>query len=442
MLFRALIVDFDKQFIVLMTQNLMRMYEVNPLHVSNAHEAISLFKTGQTFDVIISKDKLGEELTTQMLVAELYEKQSKTYLFIIGDTPQIAQNLISFPGKFRIEEFNRTLIKSLGLTSEQLKDAKLSDYVPIPIKSFYFIKIPCCDIYIKLRKKDENQFIKRFLMGESFDPNIIKRYEEQGLGEMYLQKENKEIFFNQLMKCNSDQNSLETGIVVASHKYELQKEILNKCGVNEVTMAMASIYIKELQEIAFQKKKLGIFLKDLSNKETSYGYKNVQLICFLAALTLPKVDIGKGKFFENAMEKISAAAFLHDLLLLDDSHIAINSKLELQAANLDEKTSGLVLNHADLMANIIQSQNCFPSEVEIIVRQHHGAPLGIGFVETGNISLGAHTILFIVLEEFSRQILCLEQNKSEMGEIFNSVYQKYNMPSYKKVIDALKVSLV
>lgn len=438
MLFRALIVDSEEKIVALLAHNLMSEFEADVAQVSTAAEALTLIKNERHFDLIITRDKIGDESTAQLLVAELYETPKKRYIFVIGNTNVVYKDLVLIPEKFRIEEFNRALVKTLGLSKEQLKEAKLPDYIAIPIKSFYFITSSCCDIYIKLKRKDEDQYIKRLFAGDNFDQNTIKRYEEQGLNELFIKKENREAFLNLLLQSSTPPVSTDVSIATSSKKYELQKDILNMFGLNDETMGMANSFIKEMLGVALKNKKLGPLLKELLSKEGSYAFKHSQLICFFSALILPKLDIGKGKFFAAAMEKMSFAAFFHDLLLMDDSYHTINSKLTLYEAKLDDKARELVMNHPNLMATMIQSQSGVPTDVDHIIRQHHGVSHGVGFVEMPNVNIGPYAILFVVLEDFSDKILNFEKEKSNVQDIFKSLYAKYSLPTYKKIVDALK----
>ena len=442
MLLRALIVDSDEKLVALMTNNLINEFEAGVARVSSANEALLLLKNEPHFDIIITRDKIGDENTTQILASKLYENKRKYFLFVIGNTASVFKDLVMIPEKFRIEDFNRTLIKTLGITKNQMKTAKLPDYLAIPIKSFYFINSACCDIYIKLKRKEEDQYIKRLFAGDNFDQSTIKRYEEQGLTELFIEKENRKIFLNVMINSSTRSDSSSTSSPISgSQKYALKKELLNKFGLSEEIMELANISIKEMQGKALKNKKFGALLKELLKKEESYAYQNAQLICFLSALVLPKVEMGKGKLFESAMEKMCYVAFFHDLLLINDELGSIKSKLSLHEAKLDDKTKELVLNHANLMATMFQSQSGLPRDIDQIIRQHHGVFNGVGFFEMPNINIGPYAILFIVLEDFSEKILHFQRYKNGLKEIFNLLYEKYSMPSYKKILDALKSGL-
>lgn len=437
MLFRALIVDNNEAFVASMAHNLMTEFEADVVHVSNGKEALNLIKNEHTFDVIITRDKVGDENSALLIASELYEGDKKRFIFVIGSTLVVYKNLVIIDAKFRIEEFNRAIIKTLGLTREQLRSAKLPDYIAIPLKSFYFINSICCDVYIKLKRKNEDQYVKRILAGENLDRPTIERYELQGLNEFFIKKENREAFLNLLMGIGENDQPL-----YISKKYELQKELLEKFGLNEETMQLAQGYINEMKGQVFKNAKFGSLLKELLNNEGSYAYKHSQLICFFAGLVLPRLEIGKGKFFEVAMSKICYAAFFHDLLLKDDQHIKIYSKLGIYEMKLDDKSKDQVMNHANLMATMIQSQPNMPQDLDTIIRHHHGVPHGVGFAEVPNININPYAILFIVLEDFADRILHFDKNKRSIKEMFTDMNDKYSMPTYKKIIEALKMGTI
>ena len=78
-----------------------------------------------------------------------------------------------------------------------------------------------------------------------------------------------------------------------------------------------------------------------------------------------------------------------------------------------------------------------PQGVDLIVKQHHGQTNGIGFPEKLSSGISPLAIFFIVMEHFSSLILeCKDKIQFEI--IFDELYKKHTLPSYRKVVDILR----
>ena len=119
----------------------------------------------------------------------------------------------------------------------------------------------------------------------------------------------------------------------------------------------------------------------------------------------------------------------------------IISNLKKNQAKLNDKDKETVMEHAHKMATFIHDMKQAPRGAEQIIREHHGMRNGIGYAEVYTSSLGAMSIMFIVLEDFVTSLLDFKEKGMTIKEILEDMQVRYTLPSYKKIITALSEAL-
>lgn len=452
-MFKALLVEVDEKMIGQLAVSLMNEFGADVVNVSCAADAKKLMDGGKDFDLFIVKVEIGDEKSATEVLNYLYDHGRERAVYVLGKLDGVSKNAQCFEDNFRVEELIREVVKTFNITKEQISEVKLPDYVPIPIKSFYSLKTTCCDIYIKLKRKDEDQFIKRILSGDMFDQEAIKRYENSGVNELYIKKDFRGAFYNLLLsqtatnlksasveKINPEDINSKL-MAVTEQSYNVGQDLLIQVGINEQTVKLAQMAIKAMITSVSRNKKLGPLLKELLSRPGSFAFKHSQLISILAAAVLPKLELGRGNQFEASLEKMVFVSFFHDLLLKEDRLASLQNKIQLYEARLSDSEKDLVVNHANRMATMTQGLSHVPTGADIIIRQHHGVSNGVGFADGPVASISPHAIVFVVLESFANMLLNFNPNQQKISDLVDSLYQTYSIPSYRKIVDAIKKTL-
>lgn len=388
----------------------------------------------------------NEEETAKMVLNYIYDNELTCKVLVLGQFEAAGFEYSHLPERFKLSDFSTTVRKTLGLTLENLKELKLGDYVPIDIENFYVMNKAPCDTYIKLARSTGDQYVKRIHMGDEFDKEAIQKYESQGVKELYVPTEQKGHFLEAQLKqylgSILDVSKPEPVLVeLRSDAYDINKTLINNTGVTEQMILMSQASIKAMAQSVVQNKKLGGLLKNILNNKGSFAYKHSYLISVFSSAVMPKLEWSEKRQFEANVERITFAAFFHDILLTEEKHIRIRNKLDLYQAKLEDKEKDLVLEHAHNMATFIHEMKHAPNGAEQIIREHHGMRNGIGFAEVYTSSLGAMSIMFIVLEDFVSSLLDFKEKGLTIKDILDNMNETYQLPSYKKIIKALQEAL-
>lgn len=374
----------------------------------------------------------------------LYDLSRETAVIIIGDYDSSFQNFECISDRLRLEELNRVVFKRLKLKKEDFSHIKLPDYVAIPIKDLLALTQVPCDLFIKLNRKEGEDYLKRFKEGDDFSIEDIKTYQNAGVNYLYVRKDERDTFYQGLTKESLlkikelPTAEVDEKIKINSSIFQASSLFMRELGITEGTLHMVETSLKTIQYMVTQESKIGIFLKKLLQSQESYSFKRSALISALSYQVLPQMDWGSGDQIQQIFMKIHTVSFYHDLGLEEESHLKVLFKDQFDEMNkFTSKERDLILNHAQKMATLMQGIPKLPQGVDLIVKQHHGQSNGIGFPEKLSSGISPLAIFFIVMEHFAALLLD-SKDKIQFEPIFDELYKKHTLPSYRKVVDVLK----
>jgi hypothetical protein len=435
------IVASNAQVSALLCQNFEENFGAEVDMFNSSKKLIDEINTGTVYSGVVAQSVNDEDQIAHNLLNFFYDHSQKTPLIIIGEFEHAFKNYALVSSKFRVEEINRLILKGLNLKKEDFKYLKLPDYIAYPIHYFYLMKEAPCDIYIKLNKKDGEEFVKRLNVLEAFSKDDLQKYEDHGLLEFYVLKEDSEKFLN-FMLANSVNElksaSSDDKLNIIQDAFVISSDLLNKSGITTQAKVLADATISQIVAQVSRTDKLGELLRKILSDPHSFSFKRSYLISLLASAILPKLDWVNGEQQQIILTKISMVSFYHDIYLDDEIFLRIMTNAEYKKVekNLVGREKELILNHANKAALLLQSYPKLPVGVDLIVKQHHGVTNGVGFTEAYSSSLAPLSILFIVLEEYAHQILICE-DKLNLAVINEHMLKKFTQPSYKKIVNEL-----
>lgn len=362
-------------------------------------------------------------------------------MLVIGDFEHTLKQYTVLSSKIRVEEINRLVLKTLGLKKDDFKYLKLPDYVPYPIAYFYLMKSAPCDIYIKIPKKEGDEYLKRLRVTEVFNKIDLFKYEDLGLKEFYILKDDCQLFLNSMLLQSLEEvkhATNENKVEVLEQTFNISADLVKTVGITPQAKIIADQTIVHIATSVAKADKLSEMLNRILDDEMSFSYKRSYLISLLASTILPKLDWVSGEQQNNMLLKLTMVSYFHDIYLSEEKFLKVMSNEDFKKIEKDliGSEKELILNHANRAALLLQNYPKLPQGVDMIVKQHHGVTNGVGFSESYSSSLSPMTILFIVLEEYAHRIL-INENKLDLEFINHYMLGKFTQPSYKKIVNEL-----
>lgn len=431
----------------LIKKNLEREFDAKITLIRSGFEAVEIIKKGEYFDLCVARnqsestnDKAIEQIAG-LVLNSLYDNSLKTPLIVIGEFEHTLKKYAMVSDQLRIEELNRLVLKALNLKREEFSHLKMPDYIPYPTTHFYLMTLCPCDVFIKLTKRAGDEYVKRLHFGESFTKDDLKKYEDLGLKEFFVLKEERELFMNGLLtqSLKNLRGNYEPmkAVEVAADSFTISGDLIKSLGITPTCVAMVDQTILHMRNQITKSDKLGLLLKKLLDNKMSYSYRRSYMINLVSFTLLPKMEWGSSEQQQMLLEKISMVSFFHDIYLEEDAHLKIMNRDELKKVALSPKERDLVLNHANRAALLIQSYPKLPQGIDLIIKQHHGVSNGVGFPEVLTVNISPMAIFFVVVEDFVTQVL-EHQDLTQLPAIIATLKLKYTLPTYRKILTEIE----
>jgi hypothetical protein len=440
---KILLVEPNESVGDLIAKNLEREFGAKIIYLKTGANAVELLKKGEYFDLCVVRNCSLETVASPaehiavLVINALYDGSLKSPLIVIGDFEHTYKKYAMISDRLRIEELNRLVLKALNLKKEEFDHLKLPDYIPFPIKYFYLMSLSPCEVFIKLTKKSGDEFVKRLHFGESFTKSDLKKYEDLGLIEFYILKEERELFMNGLLTQSLSNlrapHSIDEAVVMTGDSFVISSELIKSLGITSTCVVMVDQTVMQMRTQISKADKLGALLRKLLENQLTYSYKRSYLICLISYSLLPKMDWGGSEQIPSLLEKISMVAFFHDIYLDDENLLKIMDNEALKKAKLVSRDRDTVLNHANKAALLAQTYPRLPQGVDIIIKQHHGVSNGVGFPEGLTSVISPMAIFFIVVEDFVTCIL-EQEDLTSFSTILKYLKQRYTLSAYRKIV--------
>jgi HD-GYP domain-containing protein (c-di-GMP phosphodiesterase class II) len=414
---------------------------------ASAEETTSFLEILPDVGVIICEAQIGSEKTACDFIAYIKKKELEMPLIVLGKTDIEESDKIKIvkdPNDWKLVASYVSKYLHV-LTEEESTDGGDIEFTPIPVKYFLLMSNMMCDVYIRLKKKGEYQYIKRIHKDDNFDNATIEKYISQGLTDFYIPKDYKENFMNFVSnklvgKLESDKISVEDKVNVNAHSFEMATEEIKQMGFTTANVQLAEATIKSMQKVFEKSPKINSLFNAILSSKGSYAFQHSQLTSIICSQIVENSKWGS----EVQKEKLSFIAFFHDISLAEKPDLMrIHTEKELTNAALSEQDKALVLEHALESAKMIQSFPQLPMGADIIIKQHHGSLDGRGFVTNFSSQLSPLAQVFLVAEDFSRIVIEKKESgdKLVVKDILEDMLNLYDKEALRKVVRTLWKSL-
>ncbi|MBT6326099.1 MAG: hypothetical protein HOJ35_09020 [Bdellovibrionales bacterium] len=431
----------------LLELNLVTYLNAEIINRENADDVIQLLDILPNIELIICQNNVQNEATAIKLIQYLKDKKLPTCIIVMGELADQYfdnDNIINIINPHNWEEVVDTSSKILGIELEALTQNIGVQYVPIPIEYFAPLTESCCDIFVKIKKGPTYfQFIKRVQAHKKIDQEMLLRYQGNGVTHLYIQKEMQKILSNYISNhltasLEQQNQSLDDEIETLHQSYQISKRELLNIGITSSSIQLTDAFINTIQQQFNKKSKIAPLFIKVINSPTSYLYQLCHLTCLLSFEILEKLNLTDNE----DRKKIAYAVYFSDISLLNHQELCkINSAIELERQSLDEDLFYKVYNHALIAARFIRKYPNAPLNVDEIIKEHHGSYTGKGFQKGPFEKLLPLSRVYIIAEACARKILQYKEHKQELKPIYPELCQKFNHPSFNKVLKALNAYL-
>ena len=445
---QIIIVHDNESFRELLSLNLSTYVGATIVPRKDAAETTALLSILPDIDIIVCSSKIGEEPTAQIILDFLRESLMEVALIVVGEAPVHQEGeLVHIKDTQDWENIVKVCAKIIGVTPESVEKKPRPAYIPINLENFYMIDRTPCEIYIRIKKSaDDYQFVKRFHGGDTFNKQVIKRYEEQGLKHFYVHKDflkNFTNFVSDHLVLRLDQTPIEAPELIdamgESFDY-VSKEIL-KFGFTSATLQLTESIIGKMVQTVEKSPEMSGLLHRIINSKSSYLYQHAHMTSVVASECLKELGIGK----KEAYSKLAYAAFFQNISLVDRDDLAkISSYEELEAANLNEADWDMVFNHALEASLLIQKNPDAPLGVDEIIKTHHGSINGKGYTKANLDALPGLSRIFVLAADFAKHFLDHREKQKdgkELVPVIKILFEKYQGDEAEKVLKIIEQTL-
>lgn len=404
----------------------------------NADEAIALLNILPTINLIITQASVDGEPTALKIYQYLMEKELSIPLIVMGEVPELKNKVLCLREPIEWEVMVKHAANLLGINEKKLQEKIKPEFTRIPTSYFYEIERTPCEVYIRIKKSpSEYQFVKRIHSKDIFNLEIIKKYESQGLRDFWVPTDYQQYFVN--FVTNSLVTKLESNldvlkrVQVNSNAFSIVSDQIRRFGLDTTMVELSDSSIKSMVKSVNESPVLADLLKMLFTSKISYAYQHAHLISVIGNFILSKQSWYKPKH----LDILSFAAFFSDITLKSLEQSKINSQEELENSNLDIEEKEQVLIHAKNAVKILKNHPRFDDYLEMVITQHHGTTNGIGFSDNPGEELHPLSKVFIIADAFVKAMLDPDAPKNKL-DILTILYEKYQNPSYQKIIKVLE----
>jgi len=302
------------------------------------------------------------------------------------------------------------------------------EYINIKFDFFDYIDNVPCDIFIRL---SSGKTLKLFSANEAKDVDRIKAYQEKGLKEFYIQKDDfykhSKTFFNE----DVIEKALEiTPTVIADQYLAVIQEMTSDIGIDETTLKTAVRLEEEiLKQSSSEKVVKGLFDR-FAKQQGNFLYSHSYLTAVMCLQFAKKMDWGT----KEIQKKLYMAAIFHDLGYQNPRSVFYeNSDLD-GLEKLPEKVRVDILNHVPVIIERLKKMKNIPEDVINIIKYHHGGlgeqsyPLKMHATE-----LALLPCVFILCHEFVKNLFKVSFRKDKIPEALSKTINKYNSGKFKSL---------
>jgi HD-GYP domain-containing protein (c-di-GMP phosphodiesterase class II) len=280
------------------------------------------------------------------------------------------------------------------------------------------------DVFISL---SPDKFVKISDENPNTQPGneILNHYLNKKIEYVYIDRAQ----FTALIKSYRDNivnfHNPDEKIELAGHIFHLSLNCLNAMGINQFQIELTNGIVEEtINELNKEKSIIEKFKKIYDSE--GYIVAHSMLLVHIASAILKKSPLNHFV----SMKKISMAAFLHDMSLIDDELALFESDIQSSKSNPDRVK---LLAHPINSGNLLTSHTELFDETRKIIVEHHEKPDGTGYPKgTHGNHLFILSALFILSHDITLHLIKNNYKSDQLRHFLISNKEYYSVGHFEK----------
>lgn len=294
------------------------------------------------------------------------------------------------------------------------------------------------DIFIRL---SESKYVKLFKEGDHFEASDKEKYTaRKGIDYLYLRKANTQEF---IQKYNADlqktlakahKMNIEEVAKVNNTIHETVQELGKRVGFTRDVQVLARTQVRMTMKSMGKSPSLSQILDRLKAFEGRYIASHSTMVAYMACAVASQMEWGS----EGTFHKLTLAAFLHDVTLENHRLAQCNTLAEAEAGGFSKEELADFRVHTVKAAEIANTFQEVPADVDVIIAQHHERPDGTGFPRRLNATyIAPLAVVFIVAHDLA-QFAIAKGPGFKVGEFLLTARDRFKSTQFRKVLDSLE----
>lgn len=407
--------------------------------ISNIDEALKEVSLGD-YDLMIVRNKTKDsEQNTEKFIGALSSGGIATSVISIGEVSIESDHLIGHvEDKFNVS----TLIELMKAHFDNSED---QSYIRMEIDVINLLEKSTQELFSRLKRPGKpDQYVLKVKPGESIEE--VRKVEEKGFKNLFIKKEERLAFTNDLVsqvekRINLDYANYEEVILAGEQVYRVSRKLISSLGPNEMSYRLINCLAEEMiVNLKKSKNKLDQFISACLIHPTSYSFKHLNLISIFGYMAAPYIEMMEEKR-EQYLKDFIYAAYFHDIILEKEGMAEIHTKQDWVNCEFSDKEKNLIRDHAKLASELLEKFPGSSKDAIRLVREHHGVPNGVGFVDRKVGTLDESSIFFDSLHDFVELFINFQADGS-MEKIFAKLEDGYHLSVYKSYAALIKNGIV
>ncbi|MCB9063156.1 MAG: hypothetical protein H6622_16650 [Halobacteriovoraceae bacterium] len=380
------------------------------------------------------EDELGSTLNKFMSSQDL-----DTPIIYIGEGKFERDKSYNLKSWSNVKVLVHTASKALNVKIVDQKEKYSSGIKNIDLDILKGLKNCPISLFMRVEGRGSQfEFVKLYDKEQIYNPDIVSSLEKKGVSEIYIKAPDYIPLINFITESfikslNTDSLTLIEKLELSDNASNFIRDIVLSFGVTEEVLKLSDAVAKNFITFCRNTPSLKKMFQILSNPSNVTLSSRAQFISTMGIQYLIKENKWNN---ENFFIKFAYAAYLHDLLIPNTKHHFIDSDEKLEASHLSGKEEKLILQHANLMSDYVNTSGMFPSEVSTIIKQHHGSKNGIGFDYANPEGIHPFSQIFIVIESLCNLTFSQKNNAELLPEkLFEQIKKDLIHQKYQEIID-------
>lgn len=384
------------------------------------HQSLEEFKSMLTlFDSIdiLIVDEPSDQALFSNLVHEVQAKKNQIRKIIFLSNSSVQIDGVKTFAVQEVETFLTELKKMINPDSDIL-----SGYISIPIDSLVHFNVLPFDLYVKI---GDDKFVKRIPAHEEIDDQTFASFIQRGVSDLYFERKYNRDFSlmlinNMINSVEKEYDKIDEKLIATNNVLHTTHQIVSKLGFKpKIVEVCESVMNQILDDVSGGKDSFAKFLLQLrTQSELSISYSLMELTSFTATQILNEIEKNTP---EDKVRRLIFASMFCDYSLKDPNQVHIRTQE--QMAKLSATEQKQINEHALRSSELLMSYQNAPIEALAIIKQHHGSATGIGFPGEISPKILPLSMIFVVAQEISYQILM--QNYRPPIEILSELKHKF-----------------